>query len=109
MEGAEAQKIIAQVARCPSGALSIERADEAAQKADSEVRVQILKNGPLIVQGTQRILHADGREEVVETKAAYCRCGASGKKPFCDGSHTGIGFRDDAAVNITMTDKPATG
>lgn len=97
LEGSDGERIVAQVSRCPSGALSIERVDAAVQLPAGEVRVQVLKNGPLIVQGTQRISHNDGKEEIIETKAAYCRCGASGKKPFCDGSHTRIGFSDDAA------------
>jgi CDGSH-type Zn-finger protein/uncharacterized Fe-S cluster protein YjdI len=108
MNGADADKIIAQVERCPSGALSVERASAAIAEAGG-TQVQVLKDGPLIVQGTQRITHADGREELVETKAAYCRCGASGKKPFCDGSHTRIGFRDEASADDIMNDRSAAG
>jgi len=96
IDGADAGRIIAQVDRCPSGALSIERAEGNPDAQIGEIRVQVLPNGPLIVQGTQRIQHADGREETVIKKAAYCRCGASIKKPFCDGSHVHIGFRDAA-------------
>ncbi len=105
MEGAEAERVITQVQRCPSGALSTESAEVSKAEA-GETRVQILRDGPLIVQGTQHITHADGREELVETKAAYCRCGASGKKPFCDGSHTRIGFRDSTATEDMLNDRP---
>jgi CDGSH-type Zn-finger protein/uncharacterized Fe-S cluster protein YjdI len=101
MDGADAERIVVQVERCPSGALAIERAAEAINDAAGEVRVQVMKDGPLIVQGTQRVVLADGREEVVETKAAYCRCGASGKKPFCDGSHLRISFRDSVEADIS--------
>ena len=101
MQGGEAEAIIAQVSRCPSGALSIERTGEN-EAGGGKVSIQILKDGPILVQGAQRIVHSDGREEIVETKAAYCRCGASGKKPFCDGSHIRIGFRDDLDVAITQ-------
>jgi CDGSH-type Zn-finger protein/uncharacterized Fe-S cluster protein YjdI len=106
MDGAETRRIVAQVERCPSGALAIERAVEALNDAAGEVRVQVMRDGPLIVQGTQRIVLTDGREEVVETRAAYCRCGASAKKPFCDGSHLRIGFRDGAEPDIS--DQSAT-
>lgn len=106
MDGADTERIIAQVGHCPSGALAIERATVAMNDSAGEVRVQVMKDGPLIVQGTQRIALADGREEVVETKAAYCRCGASGKKPFCDGSHLRIGFSD--SVEADQSDQSAT-
>jgi CDGSH-type Zn-finger protein/uncharacterized Fe-S cluster protein YjdI len=108
MGGAEEERIIAQVKRCPSGALSIERAAVSMAVA-GETRVEILKDGPLIVQGSQRIAHSDGREELVETKAAYCRCGASSKKPFCDGSHSRIGFSDDVAAHAIMSDESTAG
>ncbi|MEL6436085.1 MAG: CDGSH iron-sulfur domain-containing protein [Pseudomonadota bacterium] len=50
------------------------------------------EDGPLVVENPPTISNADGT--VVETKpvAALCRCGASANKPFCDGSHMGIGF-----------------
>ena len=106
MNGANAEQIIAQVKSCPSGALSIERVEGAESKTGGEVRVRVMKDGPLIVEGTQRITLADGREELVEAKSAYCRCGASCRKPFCDGSHIRIGFRDTLAE--PMSDQSIT-
>jgi CDGSH-type Zn-finger protein len=40
-----------------------------------------------------RIVDADGRLIREDTRVALCRCGASGNKPFCDGSHRRIGFQ----------------
>jgi CDGSH-type Zn-finger protein len=47
----------------------------------------------LFVRGHVRIVDPDGRLIGEDTRVALCRCGASGNKPFCDGSHRRIGFR----------------
>ena len=41
----------------------------------------------------QTLLQADGSEKLCAGPVALCRCGASANKPFCDGSHTRIGFK----------------
>ena len=53
------------------------------------------KNGPLLVKNLQNFTNSRG--EPIETKhtMALCRCGASKTKPFCDGTHTSIGFTDE--------------
>ncbi len=53
-------------------------------------------DGPILVRGDVEIRDAEGRP-VPRRRAtvALCRCGASGIKPFCDGSHKAIGFRTD--------------
>ena len=59
-------------------------------------------NGPLIVDGPVRIVTPEGRELPVPplkdgTPAQVvklCRCGHSATKPFCDGTHKRVGFRD---------------
>lgn len=96
--GAETEQIIAQVERCPSGALSIERQQEptplttetAPEKAALKVEIQAA--GPLLISGDCLLRHPDGREELKSGKTALCRCGASSNKPYCDGSHNKIGF-----------------
>lgn len=67
----------------------------------SDVRITIAKDGPLKIEGPVDLRDADGNP--VETrpgKATYlCRCGGSKKKPFCDGTHSRIGFAGaEAAV-----------
>ncbi len=52
-------------------------------------------NGPLFLKGGFEIRDAGGATSYRGNKAALCRCGHSGNKPFCDGSHGGIGWRDD--------------
>jgi len=47
------------------------------------------------VYGTVRIKHADGKEDVRSQTTALCRCGSSRTKPYCDGSHITVEFRDE--------------
>jgi CDGSH-type Zn-finger protein/uncharacterized Fe-S cluster protein YjdI len=54
-----------------------------------------LPNGPVLLRGSFVLTSADGSCEFRGDKAALCRCGASGNKPFCDGAHAQIGFQAD--------------
>ncbi len=95
-DGADGGRIIDQVHQCPSGALSIaERTDRTTNEPMNEetTTIELALNGPLLVKGTIHVKYADGRIEVKETKCALCRCGASGNKPYCDGSHRTSGFQ----------------
>ena len=58
----------------------------------SEVSITPLVDGPLEVAGHCRVNASDGTEIRTADKVYLCRCGGSGKKPFCDGSHKKIGF-----------------
>ncbi|RKS68002.1 CDGSH-type Zn-finger protein [Motilibacter peucedani] len=52
------------------------------------------RDGPLIVRGSFRLVDEDGAEiDPGRETVALCRCGKSGVKPFCDGSHRRAGFR----------------
>ena len=60
---------------------------------DEEVKITALDNGPYLVKGSVLILDADGNQFPVErATVALCRCGGSTTKPFCDGTHSKIGF-----------------
>jgi CDGSH-type Zn-finger protein len=50
-------------------------------------------NGPFIVTGELQIEIA-GAEPLSQPRASLCRCGASAKKPFCDGSHKTSGWAE---------------
>jgi CDGSH-type Zn-finger protein len=52
-------------------------------------------NGPLLAQGAFILRAADGQGQYQGANAELCRCGASGAKPFCDGTHELIGFRSE--------------
>ena len=51
-------------------------------------------SGPLWVRGGVQVVAADGHAYEVRNRVTLCRCGASKNKPFCDGSHVTIKFRD---------------
>lgn len=76
------------------------------KKSDSKVHVTVTQDGPYMVTGgvklSEQIIATgpDGSSEdwiendlpPVGPRFALCRCGHSDKKPFCDGSHTKMGF-----------------
>jgi CDGSH-type Zn-finger protein len=71
--------------------------------------IKVLHNGPLQVAGEDFAL-ADwnGAAYSIEKRPIYlCRCGASTKKPFCDGTHTKIGFKAGEAAVPGSEDKAA--
>jgi|SRR6056297_189436 len=98
-DGADAQRVRDQVARCPSGALSITFKNQENMSdqpsADNAIEMKPLPNGPVMIQGNLKWKNKNGEEETVEGPCALCRCGASDNKPFCDGSHNKIGFKAD--------------
>jgi uncharacterized Fe-S cluster protein YjdI len=93
-ESSTTEKIIAQVKQCPSGALSFYMNDEADQneKVIAESIVETVPNGPLLVYGNIVVKDHEGNMTKKNKVTAFCRCGASGNKPYCDGTHNKIGF-----------------
>lgn len=61
----------------------------------SAVTITVRPNGPLRVEGPIKLVNTDGAEIDLTGRPAIslCRCGASSKKPFCDGTHAKIGFQ----------------
>ncbi len=76
----------------------------------AEVRIKVRKNGPYKVEvpeGNVKLVDADGNEYDLTGKKdfALCRCGGSVTKPFCDGTHSKIGFQAaEAAVKKEETE-----
>ena len=97
LEHADKARIIEQVKKCPSGALSyrMEGVVQNEGQSPNAITVTALANGPLQVNGTCEITLANGDKVTKEQKSFFCRCGASSKKPFCDGSHKKVGFQDE--------------
>jgi uncharacterized Fe-S cluster protein YjdI len=94
-EGATTAEIVEQIKKCPSGALSYYMNSDASAseiKVDADTIVETMPNGPLLVYGNVTIKDSHGNLTQKNNVTAFCRCGSSGNKPYCDGSHKRVGF-----------------
>jgi len=58
-----------------------------------ELKITTISDGPLMVTGNVTVKASSGRDAWEGNNLTLCRCGASKNKPFCDGSHTEVGFK----------------
>ena len=95
VDGASSLDIKNQIDTCPSGALSYRLKNKELMSAEiqDEQIVEVAKDGPLMVYGNINVKHHDGTETSKHRVTAFCRCGASANKPYCDGSHKKIEFQ----------------
>ena len=58
-------------------------------------RLMVMNNGSLRVEGDFELVDQDGRPFGLagRTRVTLCRCGQSGRKPFCDSTHKTCGFQ----------------
>ncbi len=74
-----------------------------------EVIIQYRKNGPYIVKGPAKLVDYEGNEYLITGTVALCRCGGSGNKPFCDGTHRRNGFQaEETLAGRTSQTRPTT-
>ncbi len=92
---AEAEAIIETVKKCPSGALSYSIDEVEHRDKDREPMILVSRNGPYFVTGGPEIEGEPRGEGASDEHYALCRCGGSKNKPFCDGTHWHIKFKDD--------------
>jgi CDGSH-type Zn-finger protein len=62
----------------------------------ADVKITPRNNGPYLIEGPVTIVDADGNEYDLSGRPGrlmLCRCGGSTTKPFCDGTHSRIGFQ----------------
>jgi CDGSH-type Zn-finger protein len=72
----------------------------------AEPTITPMNDGPYLVKGGIKIIDPSGNEfQVKGTTAALCRCGNSGTKPFCDGTHVKVGFKDRVSAAGTAEGK----
>ena len=97
-DAAETEEIINTIRKCPSGALSysldgIEYRDH----KETKPIITVSKGGPYHITGGIDLIGDNIQWAEGSSKEHYvlCRCGASNNKPFCDGMHRLINFKDD--------------
>ncbi len=90
---ASRQELKDQIDKCPSGALSYQLKNKENIKTEiMETKIEVMENGPLLVRGSLQIKNSKGEIESKDKITAFCRCGASNNKPYCDGMHKKIEF-----------------
>lgn len=101
IQGAATEKIVEQVRKCPSGALSYFMNNETAteeneaavnSEAANIIDIEVMPNGPFLIKTDCLITYTDGTKEIKKGNTALCRCGGSANKPYCDGTHRKNGF-----------------
>ncbi len=93
-DGAQVQAIIETIRACPSGALSYSIDGVAAEDPPRGPQITVTKDGPYEVLGGVSLPDQSWAQGVSTEHYTLCRCGASKNKPFCDGTHGSIGFKD---------------
>jgi len=80
---------------CPSGRIAhAAAADAEPDEPELEPSIAVIRDGPLWVRGGIPVESSDGTTYEVRNRVTLCRCGRSSNKPFCDGTHKVVGFRD---------------
>jgi CDGSH-type Zn-finger protein len=103
---------------CPSGRLVALRrgadGDRAAIELGFEPSIVLVEDagrgvsGPVWVRGRVEVRSADDHPYEVRNRVTLCRCGGSSNKPFCDGSHVRVGFRE-GSVAASVLSAPESG
>jgi CDGSH-type Zn-finger protein len=97
-DAAEIEEIINTIKKCPSGALSYSvDGTEYRDQNERKPMITVSKGGPYLVTGGIDLIGDNIQWAEGSSKEHYvlCRCGASNNKPFCDGMHRLINFKDD--------------
>jgi len=93
-DGAPADQAVEIIKLCPSGALSFSIDGQESRDRDRPPAVALGKDGPYLVTGGVELEGATWLEGASAEHYTLCRCGASKNKPFCDGSHWYVDFRE---------------
>jgi CDGSH-type Zn-finger protein len=92
-DGASVAAIVEVIRKCPSGALSY-TIDGVKGNEARDPSITVAKDGPYMVAGGARLIGQAWAKGASTERYTLCRCGGSRNKPFCDGTHWDIGFRD---------------
>lgn len=96
-DSADKEQIINTIKKCPSGALGYSIDDIQYKDQERMSMVTVSKDGPYTITGGIDLIGDNIQFAEGFSKEHYtlCRCGASSNKPFCDGMHITINFKDD--------------
>jgi CDGSH-type Zn-finger protein len=96
--------LVAQLGQCPSGRLvAVDRATGLPIEPELTASLVLVEDpyekssGPVHARGGVEIIGADGIAWEIRNRVTLCRCGQSKNKPFCDGAHASVGFKDESA------------
>jgi len=93
--GEKAEKIIEIIKKCPSGALSYSLGSTEHRDQNREEGIAVSKDGPYFIVGNIDLKGIEWGEGASKEHYTLCRCGSSKNKPFCDGTHWYIKFKDE--------------
>ena len=95
------EAFVRQVGQCPSGRLMAwDFETRLPVEPDLPPSIVLIEDpsqgvsGPVWVRGGIVVEAADGTPYEIRNRVTLCRCGQSRNKPFCDGTHAAVGFRD---------------
>jgi CDGSH-type Zn-finger protein len=96
------KNFLRQVGECPSGRLvAWDNSTGKPIEPKYDLSIGLIEDpanqcaGPVWLKGGVQVIGADGFHYEVRNRVTLCRCGASQNKPFCDGMHASIKFKDD--------------
>jgi CDGSH-type Zn-finger protein len=97
-------ELIFQIGQCPSGRL-VARDQATGEAIEPALTPSVVlvedpyeeASGPIYVRGGVEITGADGVAWETRNRVTLCRCGRSNTKPFCDGTHAHVHFKDESA------------
>lgn len=107
INGAGPEEIIKVIDTCPTGALryslpegsSVDPAKAAGvgninyeKSHPAIVTIRVIANGPLLTEGPVVVVDQNCKKLKEGSKMALCRCGLTGNRPFCDGTHSKKGW-----------------
>lgn len=110
VNAAAPENIIRTIDKCPTGALRYSLPEgsgvnpqiangvgniEFEKSHPAEVKIKLVANGPLLVEGPAVVIGLDGHALKQGAKMALCRCGLTENRPFCDGAHKKRGWEVD--------------
>jgi CDGSH-type Zn-finger protein len=102
--GPSRDALVSQIGQCPSGRLTArDKATDRVVEPQLEPQVVLLEDpleqcsGPIFVGGGVEIVGEDGIPWERRNRVTLCRCGESKNKPFCDGTHATVKFKDESS------------